>query len=413
MKTTDTKISRIRRRKARGQTLIIVILLTVGLVAVVGLALDGGSALMQRRTAQNAADGAALASTKVMLNFYRDMVESNDRDIDGSSGEEDTIRATIDSYLSRNGALINPARVEVYFVNDGKQVVTSGVGENGCGANNPCQVGANGSVPWTLGAKGIFVRATSEVDAYLLSVVGWRKISAVADATAYMGIAVDSDLALLPIGFFTDTDRLDQLIVGQTYTLINGSTRQGSGNWGYIDFNGNGNPAGMVNAWIACGYRATVTEATWPQWCPQFPGRTEGAGPTMYWTGINEPLAGPFYQRTVQWPPDPNGWWLAGSSGTTNSTCQFFEDMIDEIRGREFLIPVFDRSNGQGGDNTKFHLIGLAWFRITDMDIYCHPRLGEEAHWSIQGEFLQKYSAGSGIHGDVRRTSNPTVFLEP
>ncbi len=99
---------------------------------------------------------------------------------------------------------------------------------------------------------------------------------------------------------------------------------------------------------------------------------------------------------------------------TTNSTCQVFEDMQGDIRGHEYLIPVFDRSNGQGGNNTKFHLIDLARFRITDTDIYCHPRLGENAHWSIIGEYVQRYSSGSsGGHGDIRHSSNPVVFVEP
>src|SRR5690242_3236256 len=53
-------------RNRKGQTVVIVALCMLALVAFVGLAVDGGSSLLQRRTMQNAADAGALAAIQVM-----------------------------------------------------------------------------------------------------------------------------------------------------------------------------------------------------------------------------------------------------------------------------------------------------------------------------------------------------------
>jgi Flp pilus assembly protein TadG len=411
------------RNKAKGQAVIIIALSMILLLACVGLAIDGGSTYTERRQAQNASDGAAMAGAGKMLALYQDMVVHNSSDVDGSSNDEQAIYNSIVTYAGKNGISVTTDTLHVYFVNDQKQIVTASLGANGCGFTTPCQVGQNQRVPWVGGAKGIVVTTKAQTDAYFMQLFGTTKISAVASATAYMGVAtnLDTDIGLLPIGFFTQTTQFNALVPNTEYTLIQGSSSQGPGNWGFVDFNGNGNPAGIVDTWIACGYNPAITTATWAQYCPAYSGSTSAAGPTQYWTGMNEPLSGAYYKPNIYWPPDPNGWWIAGSSGTTNSTCQFFKDISDEIENHDYWIPVFDRSNGQGGNNTKFHLIGVAQFRITTVNIACHkrdvtptPGVDPGEHWSIKGIFLQHWSPGaSGGHGDVRHTSSATVFLEP
>jgi Flp pilus assembly protein TadG len=56
----------IRARRERGQTLIIIAVALVGLLALAGLAIDGGNLFMKRRRAQNAADAGALAGTRLV-----------------------------------------------------------------------------------------------------------------------------------------------------------------------------------------------------------------------------------------------------------------------------------------------------------------------------------------------------------
>jgi hypothetical protein len=377
----------------------------------------------ERRQAQNASDGAALAGTSKMLALYQDMVLHHSTDVDGSASNEADIKEAIDTYASKNGIDVDDDTLQAYFVNDQKQIVTAASGENGCGYTTPCRVGQNERVPWVRGAKGIVITSKAQTDAYFMQIIGTSKISATASATAYMGIAttLDPSIGLLPVGFFTETTQFNALIPGHEYVLIQGSTSRGSGNWGYVDFNGNGNPAGMVDTWIACGFNpAITTQAAWNQYCPGYQ-NVAAYGPTQYWTGMAEPLAGFYKKPSLEWPADPNGWWIAGSSGTTNSTCQFFRDHAPSFVNHDYWIPVFDRNNGRGGNNTKFHLIGVAQFRITSADIACHkkdvtptPGIDNGEHWNLKGTFLQHWSPGaSGTHGDVRHTSSAVVFLEP
>jgi hypothetical protein len=432
----------VRGRKAvPGQTLVIVAIMMLGLLALVGLAIDGGSMYGQRREAQNAADGASIAGTRVMLDLYIDMARSHESDVDGNPPDERAILAAIQTNAEKHGINIDPnsGDLEAYFVNEAKQIVSVGSGQGGCGGANPCQVGENNSVPWTYGARGIVVQARSHTGAYFMAIFGHSDVSATASATAFMGVATSTmmDVGVMPIGFFTDTAMLSQLEPGQRYTLIQGSSSRGSGNWGYVDWNGSGNPAGMVNTWLMCGFNPGVqTPEQWAQWCPPYPDETRGMGPTMYWQGQTDELRGEYYRPALEWPTPPNDWWwIAGSSGTTNSTCQFFEDITPLMLNREYLVPIFEANNISGsGQNTKFHLVELGWFRITEVDIECHPDQQPpppgpapgpgtptptpvppaEAHWSIIGEFLRHYSAtSSGGNGDIRHTSNPTVFLSP
>ena len=51
-------------KRSRGQVLVLVVLMLVGLIAMLALVLDGGSFYSQRRQAQLAADAGALAGAR-------------------------------------------------------------------------------------------------------------------------------------------------------------------------------------------------------------------------------------------------------------------------------------------------------------------------------------------------------------
>jgi hypothetical protein len=55
-------------KKPRGQVLIVIMIALVGIVGIAGLAIDGGNVFLDRRSAQNAADSAALAGAIVRVN---------------------------------------------------------------------------------------------------------------------------------------------------------------------------------------------------------------------------------------------------------------------------------------------------------------------------------------------------------
>jgi hypothetical protein len=413
----------------------------VGLLALIGLAVDGGSMYTQRRQAQNASDGAAIAGTRQMLDMYVQMARNNASDVDGYPNQERDILTTIETYALKHHINIaaGSGDLEAYFVNDAKQIVSVAYGRNGCGSPNPCKVGDNNGIPWTYGAKGIMVRTRSHAPAFFMAVFGTNEVTAAASATAFMGVATSTsmDMGVMPIGFFTTTQVINNLQPGQEYTLIQGSQSQGSGNWGFVDWNGHAESTGPVDMWLMCGFNpAVTTKEQWEQWCPPYADEwTKGVGPTQYWQGQPNNLRGPFGEPAIRWPEPPNDWWwISGSTGTTNSTCQEFQDIAPMMLNREYLVPMFDPDTISSGQNTKFHLLAFGWFRITAADIQCHrndpppapgptpgpgtptptPQPPFDPHWAIRGEYLSRYTAtASGGNGDIRHTSNPTVFLSP
>src|SRR5438270_13246931 len=72
-RATHARTARLRAKRS-GQALIIVALSTVVLVAMVGLAVDGGSMYNERRTAQNGSDGGSMAGAREMLGYYEAIV---------------------------------------------------------------------------------------------------------------------------------------------------------------------------------------------------------------------------------------------------------------------------------------------------------------------------------------------------
>ncbi len=79
-----------RSFRSRGQAAILVALVAIAVVAFVALAVDGGQAYSLRRQAQNAADGAAIAGTYVMVDYV------------GISPKSDILR-NVNAYAEANG----------------------------------------------------------------------------------------------------------------------------------------------------------------------------------------------------------------------------------------------------------------------------------------------------------------------
>src|SRR5687767_5954134 len=224
---------RIYRRKHRGQAAIIIALCSILLIAVVGLAVDGGSAYTERRKAQNAADAAAMGGTTLMLKQYEAalMDPANNGNLPGTAAQEDAIYAKIQDFVRTNGAITST--IETYFVDRNKGIVTVPIGEDRgqghCGASRPCQVSENGQVPWTRGAIGITVKARSQTGSFFMGVLGWDNASAAARATAFMGVsATTGDISVIPIALFREPREFENIRFGETYTLLDGDITQGS-----------------------------------------------------------------------------------------------------------------------------------------------------------------------------------------
>ena len=95
----------------RGQALILIVLSIVGMIGMVALAIDGGNAFSNRRSAQNAADTAALAGALAKVKNQNwsapalARAASNNFNNDGTSN---TVTVTNPPGASCNGTVLNP-----------------------------------------------------------------------------------------------------------------------------------------------------------------------------------------------------------------------------------------------------------------------------------------------------------------
>jgi Putative Flp pilus-assembly TadE/G-like len=454
----------LKRRKMPGQAAVLITLSILVLILMVALAVDGGSMVNKRRDAQNGADGASLAGAQVMLTYYEVMVRNNPiGDVDGTADQETAIKNAIDGYARLNG--VDASTIETYFVTDDKHVVTRQTGgyhRNGqpCGAGNgltPCQIGENGNVPWTNGAKGISVKGSARTGSFFMGVLGQRTVGASASSTAFMGVGVMIDnIGLVPVGLFTNTVDLQNLHEGDHHILIDADESQGSGNWGWVDYNGSGGSATVSKAWLSCGYNPSLrTLAQWQNWCLDSTyNNTDGTyGPTQHWQPVHDPNNPNSFDpaATITWiyalvyGPRWDGWWLLGSSGAVNSACQVLEKKVNQSPiPVPVLFPIFDTVIPQGGQSSYFHVRIVIAFRLygpnlrypgSKSDITCQPEKpptatpclvglcptptpkppggGNNVHWHVEGDVDHIYStSSSGRHGDVRQTVAPVVFLD-
>src|SRR6266852_4335803 len=84
------------RSNARGQVLLLFALAATAIILGVGLVVDGGYALSQRRASQNASDFAALAGARVVAEWI-----SGDTD----NGTDANVKLAIVNTLNVNGAI--------------------------------------------------------------------------------------------------------------------------------------------------------------------------------------------------------------------------------------------------------------------------------------------------------------------
>jgi hypothetical protein len=171
--------------RERGQMLVLfALVLPVALLAV-GLVIDGGNALAQRRGAQNASDFGALAGARIVAEWI---------DGDTANGNDTNVGLAITSAVTANGGdavtLGSP---------DGPRYLS----DNG----SLLSYVGNGTIP--AGASGVQVVAARTWRPYVLGIVGMNSWTATATATAKGGfsLAGPEEGTLFPVGiaqsFFT------------------------------------------------------------------------------------------------------------------------------------------------------------------------------------------------------------------
>jgi hypothetical protein len=206
----------------RGQVLPLVAGAMLAFLLVAGLVIDTGVAFRERRIAQNTADLAAMAGTRMIAQLYLDPGAS----IDGS----DVYRA-IEESVELNGCTAPCTWTAEYVQPDGPRATRS-LGD----------VTNAGGVP--AGAQGVTVTADRRPGTFFIRVIGINEWEVSAPATALTSQLSDPPPGiLLPIGVF-DAD----YEVGRDYTLTEGD--QGPGNFGWISWFGS--PSSTVLAESLC-----------------------------------------------------------------------------------------------------------------------------------------------------------------
>jgi hypothetical protein len=164
-----------KAHKAGGQIIPLFALGLIGFTALVGVLLDGGTLYVQRRTAQNAVDAAALAGARALQQ--------------ATSSPTTTVPFEICKYVLANNFGVTPT-ASAYFVDVNGAKVTGG------DINLPasCSGSVSGAAILT-GSAGVHVDVTfGPYNTYLAGIVGIRQLSASAGATAQVwNFAIDAN----------------------------------------------------------------------------------------------------------------------------------------------------------------------------------------------------------------------------
>ncbi|HLZ28957.1 MAG TPA: pilus assembly protein TadG-related protein [Chloroflexota bacterium] len=163
--------------KQSGQILVLFALGLLAITAMVGLVVDGGDIYVQRRTAQNAADAAALAGARALL-----MATTNPTSAIGTE---------ICKYLLAN-SFGTPPTGSAYFVD------INGGPLGAITLPTHCVGSANSGIP--TGAAGVHVDATiGPFNTYLVQIVDIRNMTVRADASAGVGVLGIPNAYLTPL----------------------------------------------------------------------------------------------------------------------------------------------------------------------------------------------------------------------
>ena len=143
----------IKHFSERGQALVIIAFALIGLVGIVGLAIDGGMAFSDRRHAQNAADTAVLAGALAKIQAQRPVSE-------GGQSLSD-----VDARVPMQIAALDRAMENGYTHN----LVTSTVEVYTC---DEVDLGASCATPYAGDSDFIQVIITSHVDTFFAGIIG-------------------------------------------------------------------------------------------------------------------------------------------------------------------------------------------------------------------------------------------------
>lgn len=343
----------VRRHRAHGQAIVLFGLSLVVVVLGVGLVIDGGNALAQRRATQNASDFAALAGARIVAEWVSG---------DDVNGSDRNVRAAISASIATNGG------ASVTFGSPSGPAYVSSTG---------AVLGYVGAGTIPTGTVGVTVNSSRTWSPYFLGIAGIGSWTASAQATARGGYAAGGPgTGVFPAGiaeaFFdgrtpcsgpVSSDPNDPCYPAH----MTPGTLNVPGGFGWLKFGCDGYGLGQVP-----------------------PANIGGCDPSK-----------PFLQKQIGPPGNSYGCCTAVGLGgpdkigslpgnKASADCSWYIDHQTIV-----TVPVWDVAGGTG-NNAWYHIVGFTGFQITG----CNGGKDIEGVWRVP-MFLGPTTTTPGFAGQA------------
>lgn len=213
------------KKGEQGQAIIILAMAMIGLLGIVGLALDGGMLYWNQRRAQNGADAAAVAGTTELVNVL------TTKGYACGTVYPTSVLTAVNKYASNNE--VPNGEVEAYYLTETKNA--SGVWQTAVatnpGTSGPWQVSATEPIPClSSGQKviGLLVKAHYPQRTFIAGVIGIAQTNVTVDAYAiYEYRNWCTDFAMFATDQGTDLNCIN--VTGSNTEITNGGLHSNCG----------------------------------------------------------------------------------------------------------------------------------------------------------------------------------------
>jgi len=378
-------------RSEKGQSLVIVAAAMVGLLALTGLAIDGGNLFWQRRRAQNASDAGAMAGTRVLAQIIATCQ-------DGDSADDAQVAQAVTELVAANGfTTTQGSAISAWYVNRDSQRLGF-VGDLTGGATPANDDGAE--IP--ISTTGVEVQVDADVATYFLTVVGIDSNPVGATATAMTGRIIQLTGGILPIAI--PDEAVDNLGDGDNFTVFENNHDNG-GMFCTNKANCIGDPStdDSHRGWLNLNYiynkdHLPLADPLYRTFEREVPNR--GCGPypeksiddgIVGWAGDGCPYPFPIIAGDSGWD---NGDFIHGSPGARQSSLSeivqtwnnqtVYAPVFDFVYTSDYMAENFDQAEGigwpvagGGGDAFLYHVIGFVAIIIDDTNPHDHRLQGQ------------------------------------